>query len=134
MAITNFKQQNVTVFELVLPYCTVCTPAVGYGTNQWHTPVTCEESSDSTYSLFFTHQSAPAPMQQPHASLPGIKSILNSKVHHVVNSATPSTAMLKPGEGLASRSTISMSMSDFDGDPGPINFSEDGTFFGKLRA
>lgn len=134
MALTNFKQQNVTIFELVLPYCTVCTPANGYGTNQWHTPVTCEESSDSTYSLFFTHSTAPAPMQQPHSALPGIKSILNSKVHHVVNSASPSTAMLKPGEGLASRSTISMSMTDFDGDPGPINFTDDGTFFGKLRA
>jgi hypothetical protein len=55
-------------------------------------------------------------------------------VWRVVSSGNESTPRLKPGEGMASRGTMSVTMNDFEGDPGPINFSEDGTFFGKLKA
>ena len=70
----------------------------------------------------------------PPSTAIGIKSQLNSSVWRCVSSASESTARLKPGEGMASRGTMSLTMTDFEGDPGPINFSEDGTFFGKLKA
>jgi hypothetical protein len=128
---TNFKQSHFILYELVLPYCSVCTP-VGELTEAWHTPVTCEEASDETYSLWFTSNSAP--IMQPPATSINIKSRLNSSVWRVVSSGSESTPRLKPGEGMASRGTVAVSFTDFEGDPGPINFSEDGTFFGKLNA
>lgn len=129
--LNNFKQRHFVAYELVLPYCTVCTP-VYTETEQWHTPVTCEESSDAEYSLWFTTNSAP--IIAPPSQAIGIKSRLNSSVWRVVSSGSESTPTLKPGEGMASRGTMSVSMNDFKGDPGPINFSEQGTFFGKLLA
>jgi len=128
---TNFKQSTFEIYELQLPYCTVCTPS-GDLTSPWHTPVTCEESSDATYSLWFTKSSAPS-MQPPTQSI-GVKSRLNSTVNRCVANASESTPRLKPGEGMASRGQMSLTMTDFEGDPGPIEFTESGTFFGKLLA
>jgi hypothetical protein len=127
----NFKQQHFVVYELVLPYCTACTPSNNL-TESWHTPITCDEPSDDEYSLWFTSNSAPI-IAPPSQSI-SIKSRLNSSVWRVVTSGSESTPTLKPGEGMASRGSMSVSMSDFKGDPGPINFSDDGTFFGKLKA
>lgn len=130
---TEFRQQHFQLFEIILPYCTVCTPVNGLN-EAWHTPVTCIESSDSEYSLWLSSQSVPPVITQPSPSLAGIKSILNSKIFRCVISNSESTASLKTGEGLAGRGTMSIRCNDFSGDPGPINFSDDGTFFGKLRA
>lgn len=127
----KFKQSHFIVYELQLPYCTVCTPADGL-TSSWHTPVTCVESSDDTYSLWFTRNLG-LQMQPPSTSI-NIKSKLNSSVWKVVTGASETTPTIKPGEGMASRGTMSLTLSDFEGDPGPINFSENGTFFGKLKA
>ncbi len=128
---SEFAQYQYSLYELKLPYCTVCTPEEGVN-GTWHTPVTCTQSSNATYSLWFTTQDAPT-VAQPSASISG-KSILNSKVFKTVTSASESTPLIKPGKGMSSRSTISLSMADFDGDPGPINFSDEGSFFGKLLA
>lgn len=127
----NFKQSHFIVYELQLPYCTVCTPVEGLNAS-WHTPVTCEESSDETYSLWFTSNSAP--IMQPPATSINTMSRLNSLVSRVVTGATETTPTIKPGEGMASRGTMSVTLNDHVGDPGPINFSEGGTFFGKLKA
>jgi hypothetical protein len=127
----NFKQRHFVLYEVVLPYCTTCTPSNNL-IDAWHTPVTCDESSDDEYSLWFTTNSAPI-ISPPSQSI-SIKSRLNSSVWRVVTNGSESTPTLKPGEGMASRGTMSVSMSDFEGDPGPINFSDEGTFFGKLKA
>ena len=127
----EFKQEHYVVYELVLPYCSVCTP-ISTENTQWFTPVTCEETSDKEYSLFFTRNAAP--LQSPPTQSIDVKSPLNSSVFKCVTSGSEVTATLKPGEGLSSRSTISISCADFDGDPGPINTSPNGTFFGKLKA
>lgn len=127
----NFKQSHFVVYELQLPYCTVCTPIEGLN-DPWHTPVTCEESSDDIYSLWFTSNKVPI-MSPPSTSI-NVKSRLNSSVWREVTSASETTPRLNVSKGMASRGTMSITMSDFDGDPGPINFSEDGTFFGKLKA
>jgi len=129
---TSFRQQHFVVYEIILPYCTVCTPMEGV-TGSWHTPLTCEESSDSEYRLWIASSDAPTVLSQPQPSI-NIKSQLNSKIFRCVTNSSESTSKLKGGEGLASRGTMSISCTDFDGDPGPINFSDQGTFFGKLRA
>ena len=127
-----FRQQHFVVYEIVLPYCTVCTPRNGLP-EAWHTPITCEESSDDEYRLWIASSDAPTVLSQPTPSI-NIKSKLNSKIFRCVINSSESTSKLKAGEGLASRGTMSITCTDFDGDPGPINFSDKGTFFGKLRA
>lgn len=127
----EFKQQHFVVYELVLPYCSVCTP-ISSEQSKWHTPVLCEESSDKEYSLFFTKSAAP--LQKPPFQSIDVKSPLNSSVFKCVTSGSEVTATLKPGEGLSSRGNMSFSCADFAGDPGPINMTADGTFFGKLKA
>jgi len=128
---TEYKQRHWVVYEIQLPYCTVCTSNQA-DNSLWYTPLTCEESSDDTYSIYLTENGAPM-MVQPSPSISG-QSRLNSSIFQCVDSGSESTPMLKAGRGLASRSTMSISCSDFEGDPGPINFSDTGTFFGKLLA
>lgn len=133
MAINQaFRQQHFVVYEIVLPYCTVCTPKNGV-TGVWNTPLLCEESSDAEYRLWIASSDAPTVLSQPTPSI-NIKSKLNSKIFRCVSNSSESTSLLKAGEGLASRGTMSITCTDFNGDPGPINFTESGTFFGKLRA
>ena len=127
----DFAQYQFIVYELVLPYCSVCTP-ISTETTSWHTPPLCEESSDSEYSLFFTKSNAP--LMSPPSQAIAVKSRLNSSVFKCVTTGSEQTATLKPSEGLASRSTMSFSCVDFTADPGPINFTNGGTFFGKLQA
>lgn len=127
-----FRQQHFVLYELVLPYVTVCTPS-GDLTEAWHTPVTCEESSDSEYRLWLASSDAPTVLSQPIPSI-NLKSKLNSQIFRCVTNASESTPKLKAGEGQASRGAMSITCTDFNGDSGPINFSDGGTFFGKLRA
>ena len=133
----EFSQNQHTMYSIRLPMCTSCTPKDGID-GTWHTPITCEQDSNAYYWLFFTKQNAPTVifpngLIQPFASL-FLKSPLNSKVFRCVTSANESTPVIKPGKGMSSRSTISLTMADFDDDPGPINFSDNGSFFGKLLA
>jgi len=131
MTSTDYQQSHFVIYELVIPYCTVCTP-INDSTKGWNTPLTCQESSDAEYSLFFTEQttSLDIPEQQ---SLP-FKSKLNGKIFRQVVNQSETTPQLKPFEGLASRGTMSITMEDFPGDPGPLEFNDKGTFFGKLLA
>ena len=139
----EFSQNQYQVYRLKLPFCVVCTPKDGID-GTWHTPITCEEESTTSYYLWFATQNAPTVIYssagqrtiQPESTYLNlfVKSPLNSKVFKCVTSANESTPVIKPGKGMSSRSTISLTMEDFDGDPGPINFSDKGSFFGKLLA
>lgn len=128
--LNDFSQSHYVIYELVLPYCTVCTPRDNID-GTWHTPPMCVESSDSEYSLFFTQNNAPF-VRPPHQAIAG-KNVLNSKLWRCVSSSSVSTSKAKAG-GLASRGTMSFTATDIEGDPGPIEFTEQGTFFGKLMA
>ncbi len=128
--LNDFEQSHYVIYELVLPYCTVCTPRDNIG-GTWHTPPMCVESSDSEYSLFFTKNNAP--FSAPPSQSIGIKSKLNSTIWRCVSGASVTTSKAKAG-GLASRGTMSLTCTDITGDPGPIEFTEEGTLFGKLMA
>ncbi len=126
----DFSQSHYVIYELVLPYCTVCTPRENVD-GTWHTPPLCVESSDAEYSLFFTHNNAPF-VAPPSQAITG-KSKLNSTVWRCISNSSVSTSKAKAG-GLASRGTMSFTATDIEGDPGPIEFTEQGTLFGKLMA
>jgi hypothetical protein len=91
----------------------------------------CVETSDAEYSLFFTKNNSP--FTAPPSQSIGIKSKLNSTIWRCVSGASVTTSKAKAG-GLASRGTMSLTCTDIVGDPGPIEFTEDGTLFGKLMA
>ena len=126
----DFEQSHYVIYELILPYCSVCTPRENVD-GTWYTPPLCEESSDSEYSLFFTKNNAP--FTAPPSQSIGIKSRLNSTIWRCVSGGSVTTSKAKAG-GLASRGTMSMTCTDITGDPGPIEFTEEGTLFGKLMA
>lgn len=131
--LTNHTQRHFILYEIQLPYCTVCTPVEGL-TQSFHTPVTCQESSDSTYSLWLCDgKKTPVGVNPPTPAITG-KNVLNSTVFRLVTSASETTAKLKAGEGVASRGTMTLTCADAQGDPGPITFTDSGTFFGKLMA
>ena len=126
----DFSQSHYVIYELVLPYCTVCTPRENVD-GTWYTPPLCVESSDAEYSLFFTHDNAPF-VAPPSQAIAG-KSRLNSTIWRCISKASVTTSQAKAG-GLASRGTMSFTATDIEGDPGPIEFTEQGTLFGKLMA
>ena len=126
----DFEQSHYVIYELILPYCSVCTPRENVD-GAWYTPPLCEESSDSEYSLFFTKNNAP--LDSPPSQSIGIKSRLNSTIFRCVSGGSVTTSKAKAG-GLASRGTMSMTCTDIEGDPGPIEFTKEGTLFGKLMA
>lgn len=128
--LNDFEQSHYVIYELVLPYCTVCTPRENID-GTWHTPPMCVESSDAEYSLFFTRNNAP--FSSPPSQSIGIKSKLNSTIWRCVSGASVTTSKAKAG-GLASRGTMSLTCTDITGDPGPIEFTDEGTLFGKLMA
>lgn len=128
--LNDFEQSHYVIYELVLPYCTVCTPRDNIN-GTWHTPPMCVESSDAEYSLFFTKNNAP--FSAPPSQSIGIKSKLNSTIWRCVSGASVTTSKAKAG-GLASRGTMSLTCTDITGDPGPIEFTDEGTLFGKLMA
>ncbi len=128
--LNDFEQSHYVIYELVLPYCTVCTPRENID-GTWHTPPMCVETSDAEYSLFFTKNNAP--FSAPPSQSIGIKSKLNSTIWRCVSGASVTTSKAKAG-GLASRGTMSLTCTDIVGDPGPIEFTDEGTLFGKLMA
>ncbi len=128
--LNDFSQSHYVIYELILPYCTVCTPRDNID-GTWHTPPMCVEASDAEYSLFFTQNSAPF-TTPPSQAIAG-KSILNSKIWRCISGSSVNTSKAKAG-GLASRGTMSFTATDIVGDPGPIEFTEQGTLFGKLMA
>lgn len=128
--LNDFSQSHYVIYELILPYCTVCTPRDNID-GTWHTPPMCVESSDAEYSLFFTQNNAPF-VSPPSQAING-KSPLNSKIWRCISGSSVNTSKAKAG-GLASRGTMSFTATDIVGDPGPIEFTEQGTLFGKLMA
>lgn len=129
---TAFRQRHFILWEIILPYNTVCTPVEGL-VDSFHTPKTCKETSDSEYRLWLCQDNAPLNIIQPQPSI-NQKSILNSQISRVVNSASEKYPTLQGGQGIASFGSMSIKCTDFKGDPGPITFTDDGTFFGKLIA
>lgn len=129
---TAFRQRHFILWEIILPYNTVCTPVEGL-VDSFYTPKTCKEPSDAEYRLWLCQDNAPLNIIQPQPSI-NQKSILNSQISRVVNSASEKYPTLNGGQGIASFGSMSIKCTDFKGDPGPITFTEDGTFFGKLIA
>jgi hypothetical protein len=122
-------QQQFEIIEIDLPVINgTCTlgSAGGYGT-----PLFCDQAWTSDYkTYYFTNTDAPV-----------LPSINGEPVWRCVKSISETSSKLKPGEGLASRSSAKITLIDFKGqDPNPdaqgvtASVKQQGTFFGKLDA
>lgn len=117
-----------SIVELDLPEvsgtCTI-NGNPGYGT-----PLTC------------TDQSSPTTTTKTHKFTDAALVIPSSGVYKCIDSISETTPKLKAGNGVASRATCNIALSDFIADPNPTSpalvaspgLADSGTFFGKLKA
>jgi len=122
-------QQHFEIIEIDLPVINgTCTLG---GVGGYGTPLFCDQAWTGDYkTYYFTNTDAPV-----------LPSINGEPVWRCVKNISETSAKLKPGEGLASRSSAKITLIDFDGqDPNPTAqgvtsaVKKQGTFFGKLDA
>lgn len=122
-------QEHFEILELELPIITgVCTIGSVSGTG---TPLTCDQAWAGEYkTYYFTNENAPI-----------MPSMNGEPVFRCIKSISESATEIKPGDGLASRATLSITLVDFTGsDPNEyapgVNgvVKNQGTYFGKLAA
>ena len=122
---SKFTQEQFEVLEIDLPVITgTCTVGgvAGYGT-----PLTCDQAWTNEYKTYkFTTQNAP---------------VLSGGIHYrCIEKIKEKTTELKPSSGLSSRGSLSITLTDFIGDPNTetagvtTTVKNQGTFFGKLAA
>jgi hypothetical protein len=120
-------QEHFEVLEIDLPVITgTCTIGIEQGTG---TPLTCDQAWSGAYkTYYFTNENAPI-----------LPSINGEPVWRCIKSINETATELKLGEGLAGRSSLSVTVIDFDKqDPNADNIpsavKNQGTYFGKLDA
>jgi len=122
-------QQHFEVLEVDLPVITgACTIGASQG---FGTPLTCDQAWTNEYkTYYFTNDNAPI-----------LPSINGEPIYRCITSIRMTTPELKPGDGLASRSSLSVTMKDFDKQdpnitaPGVTSaVIGQGTYLGKLDA
>lgn len=119
-------QRHFEVFEIDLPVITgACTVggSPGYGT-----PLTCDQAWSNEYkTYYFTNENAPI-----------LPSINGEPIYRYMTAIKENTTELKPGNGLSSRGTLSITFKDFTkqdpniGAPGVTDaVKNQGTFISK---
>lgn len=122
-------QRHFEVLEIDLPVITgACTLGASSG---FGTPLTCDQAWASEYkTYYFTNQNAPI-----------IPNINGEPIYRCIESISENSTELKPGSGLSSRGTLTITFTDFTkqdpniGAPGVSALvKSQGTYFGKLSA
>lgn len=120
-------QRHFEVLEIDLP---VITGACTIGSSQgFGTPLFCDQAWTNEYkTYYFTNENAPI-----------LPSVNGEPIYRCITDIRMNSAELKPGDGLASRSSLSVTMSDFNKQdpnitaPGVTTaVKNQGTYFGKL--
>lgn len=136
-------QEHFTVVEIDLPAFSsgqTCTLPIEGGTG-FFTPLTCDEDWDTTTfkTYRFATTNLPRTYGRPPTSsgLPGdIIELDGAAVYPIIvpGGINEEVTELQPGEGLAIQGSASVTFVDVDADPGPVEETTAGTFFGKLAA
>ena len=122
-------QHHFEVFEIDLP---VITGACTLGSSQgFGTPLTCDQAWTNEYkTYYFTNENAPI-----------LPSINGQPIWRLITQVKETATELKPGDGLSSRGSLSITFRDGKGQdpnigaPGvTTEVKNQGTFFGKLAA
>jgi len=121
------NQQHFEILEWDLPVITgACTLGASQGTG---TPRTCDQPWAGEYkTYYFTNENAPI-----------LPSINGEPIYRLIKSIKETATELKPGDGLSSRSSLSIVLSDIKsqdpnvGAPGVTDtVKKQGTYLGKL--
>ena len=121
----QYTQEHFEVLEIDLPVIVgTCTQG---SSNGFGTPLTCDQAWADVYKTYkFTNQNAPL--------LP------ESIVYRSITKINENTTEIKPSTGLSARGSMSITLTDFIGDPNDetagvtSTVKNQGTFFGKLNA
>ena len=118
--------EHFEVLSIELPYVSgVCTVPPGVTWSQgYHTPLTCVESADDTWTYYFGSKSVPISLNEFEPGHPIYRQIKS------INENTPTLQL----SGMASRGSLSVTLIDWKGDPGPVNTTDSGTYLSKLDA
>jgi hypothetical protein len=122
---SQYSQEHFEVLEIDLPVITgTCTLGASNG---FGTPLTCDQAWTGEYKTYkFTNQNAPI--------LPA------SNIYRVITKVKENPTELKPGNGLSARGSMSITLTDFLGDPNQettgvtADVIGQGTYLGKLSA
>jgi len=121
------NQHHFEVLEIDLPVITgACTIGAVQGTG---TPLSCDQTWSGAYkTYYFTNENAPI-----------LPSINGEPIWRCIKSISETATELKPGDGLSSRSSLSVVFRDFDKQDPNIGATgvndtvkNQGTYFGKL--
>lgn len=99
---SQYTQEHFEVLEIDLPVITgTCTLGASDG---FGTPLTCDQAWTGEYKTYkFTNQNAPL--------------LSGSIIYRAITSIRENTTEIKPGKGLSARGSLSVTFSDFKGDP-----------------
>ena len=125
------------VVQIYAPYVSgTCTlPPDKFWPEGYHTPLTCVESSNATWCYSFsTSRIGSNELLAFRPTDLNTGQPITYAMPDRIKSITETAAVLSDESGLASRPSFSCVMSDFNGDPGPVNTTTDGTYFSKLIA
>lgn len=104
----------------------------------YYTPLSCDQAWDGTTYKTYYFATANTPLQfgRPPSSsgMPGDVIEISDPIRRVIKGVSEQVTELRPGEGLAIQGSANVVLVDFDGDPGPVQSSASGTFFGKFSA
>ena len=121
MSIEHFE-----ILSVELPYVNgTCTIPQGVNWSQgYHTPVTCVESGNDTWIYYFGTDKVPISVNEFEPGHP---------IYRQIKSILETTPMLKL-DGMASRGNLSVTFNDWEGDPGPVNTTDTGTYMSKWNS
>lgn len=118
--------EHFEVVSITLPYVSgTCTIPQGVNWSQgYHTPVTCVEGGNDTWTYYFGTPKVPISVNEFEAGHP---------IYRQIKSISETTPTLKL-DGMASRGSLNITFTDWEGDPGPVNTTDNGTYLSKWDA
>lgn len=122
----NMSVENFEILSITLPYVSgTCTVPNGVDWEQgYHTPITCQESADSEWTYYFGVANVPISVKEIESGHP---------IYRRIKSISESSPILQT-DGIASRGSLTVTFNDWEGDPGPVNTTENGTYLSKFAA
>lgn len=127
-------QSHFIVVKLQLPfYAGQSQPRSGFS-QDYGTPVTSTGEDLQLKDYWFCCHNTPKQFGYPLTSDPNLIDLQSEQIHRCIRDVSETRPMLRPSKGLSTNADCSISFSDFKGDSGPKAFTENGTYFGKLKS
>lgn len=125
-------QSHFVVVRLQLPFYAGQSTARSGFTQDYGTPVTSTGQDLQLKDYWFCCHNTPKDFG--YASVSGdYIDLQNEAIHRCINGVSETRPILRPSQGLSTNAQATIIFTDFTGDPGPKAFTQNGTYFGKLK-